>query len=70
MYMVRHWVLILTGRNLSDDVIDISLILLFGGNSGARFDGNNGTPQLTSDGVGLGDRVFRTSFPYLEDPNS
>ena len=60
--------LALTGRNLSDDVIDISLILLFGGNSGARFDGNNGTPQLTSDGVGLGDREFSSTFPYLEDP--
>ena len=60
--------LALTGRNLTDDVIDVSLILLFGGNNGARFDGNNGTPQLTSDGVGVGDRVFSTAFPYLEDP--
>jgi len=58
----------LTGRNLTDDVIDVSLTLMFGGMSGARFDGNNGTPQLTSDGVGLGDREFSSTFPYLEDP--
>lgn len=59
---------LLTGRNLSDDVIDISLTLMFGGTSGTRFDGNNGTPQLTSDGVGPGDRDFSLSFPYLESP--
>lgn len=59
---------VLTGRALSDDVIDISLTLMFGGNDGARFDGNNGTPQLTSDGVGPGDRDFTLAFPYLESP--
>lgn len=59
----------LTGRTLSDDVIDISLILMFGGTSGTRFDGNNGTPQLTSDGVDSGDRDFGLPFPYLEGPN-
>jgi len=60
--------LALTGRALSDDVIDVSLTLMFGGTTGTRFDGNGGTPQLTSDGVGVGDRVFSTTFPYLEDP--
>ncbi|MDT0556812.1 DUF4331 family protein [Patiriisocius hiemis] len=59
----------LTGRNLGDDVIDISLTLMFGGMSGTRFDGNNGTPQLTSDGVDAGDRDFTLGFPYLENPN-
>ncbi len=58
----------LTGRNLTDDVIDISLTLMFGGESGTRFDGNNGTPQLTSDGVGPGNRNFSLPFPYLESP--
>ena len=65
--------LALTGRNLSDDVIDISLTLMFGGADGTRFDGSdtNGdgipdTPQLTSDGAGPGDRDFSLSFPYLE----
>lgn len=62
--------LALTGRKLSDDVIDVSLTLMFGGNDGARFDGNNGTPQLTSDGVGSGSRTFTQGFPYLNAPNS
>lgn len=57
---------VLTGRNLGDDVIDISLTLMFGGTSGTRFDGNNGTPQLTSDGVDIGDRDLTLSFPYME----
>lgn len=59
---------LLTGRRLSDDVVDISLILTFGGVNGSRFDGNNDTPQLTSDGVGPGDRDFGLPFPYLETP--
>ncbi len=58
----------LTGRALSDDVIDVSLILLFGGNTGARFDGNNGTPNLVSDNVGLEPGVIQSSFPYLTAP--
>jgi len=58
----------LTGRTLGDDVIDISLTLMFGGTSGTRFDGNNDTPQLTSDGVGPGDRDFGLPFPYQESP--
>lgn len=60
---------VLTGRNLGDDVIDISLTLMFGGTSGARFDGNNGTPQLTSDGVDVGDRDLTLSFPYMSSSN-
>lgn len=59
----------LTGRTLADDVIDVSLTLMFGGTTGTRFDGNNGTPQLTSDGVDSGDRDFGLPFPYLEMPN-
>jgi len=62
--------LALTGRKLSDDVIDVSLTLMFGGNDGARFDGNGGTPQLTSDGVGSGSRTYNQGFPYLNVPNS
>jgi hypothetical protein len=58
----------LTGRTLADDVIDVSLTLMFGGTSGTRFDGNNGTPQLTSDGVGIGNHDFSLPFPYLESP--
>ena len=58
----------LTGRRLNDDVIDVSLILLFGGNSGARFDGQNGTPNLVSDNVGLEAGVTQTAFPYMTAP--
>lgn len=57
---------IFTGRNLSDDVMDITLTLMFGGKTGTRFDGNNDTPQLVTDGVGPGNRDFSLPFPYLE----
>ena len=64
----------LTGRTPQDDVIDVSLILLFGGGDGARFSGqdtdNDGMadlPRLTSDGVGLTATVGAT-FPYLGSP--
>jgi len=64
----------LTGRTLTDDVIDVSLILLFGGAEGDRFDGsdkdmdgNPDTPRLTSDGVALTATVS-TSFPYVGNP--
>ncbi len=55
----------LTGRAIEDDVIDVSLILLFGGNTGARFDGNNGTPNLVSDNVAQEAGTSSTTFPYL-----
>jgi hypothetical protein len=55
----------LTGRTLEDDVIDVSLILLFGGNTGARFDGNNGTPNLVSDNVSQETGTSTNTFPYL-----
>ncbi|WP_124980672.1 DUF4331 family protein [Nonlabens xiamenensis] len=55
----------LTGRTLEDDVIDVSLIVLFGGNSGQRFDGNNGTPNLVSDNVSQEAGTSTSTFPYL-----
>ncbi|AZQ44143.1 DUF4331 family protein [Nonlabens ponticola] len=67
----------LTGRRLTDDVIDVSLILLFGGESGARFDGgegngdddddddSNNVPNLVSDNVGVEDDAVQNTFPYL-----
>lgn len=55
-----------TGRSLSDDVMDITLKLIFGGVNGNRFDGSNDTPQLTTDAIGPGNRDFSLSFPYLE----
>ncbi len=60
--------LVFTGRKLSDDVMDVTLMLMFGGTDGTRFDGNNDTPQLTTDGVDAGNRDFSLSFPYLETP--
>ena len=60
--------LVFTGRYLSDDVMGFTLTLMFGGADGTRFDGNNGTPQLTTDAVGPGDRDFTLPFPYLEGP--
>ncbi len=64
----------LTGRTPSDDIIDVSLILLFGGMEGERFsgqdiddDGIQDLPRLTSDGVGLTADISST-FPYLGNP--
>ncbi len=53
---------VLTGRTLSDDVIDVSLTLVFGGPTG----GSN--PALTSDHVAHNDKPFLTSFPYEASP--
>ena len=53
---------VLTGRTLSDDVIDVELTLLFGGPTG----GDN--PGLTSDHVNGNDKPFLTSFPYEASP--
>jgi len=64
----------LTGRRPQDDVIDVSLILRFGGMEGNRFsgqdtndDGMADLPRLTSDGVGL-TATIGTEFPYLGAP--
>lgn len=53
---------VLTGRALGDDVIDVELILIFGGPMAAD------NPGLTSDNVGSNDKAFLTSFPYLASP--
>ncbi|MFV8225281.1 DUF4331 family protein [Christiangramia aquimixticola] len=58
----------LTGRTLQDDVIDISLILLFGGETGARFNGEGGLPQLVTDGVAITANNITSSFPYIGAP--
>ena len=50
---------VLTGRALADDVIDVELILIFGGPTNAM------NPGLTSDNVGANDKAFTTTFPYL-----
>ena len=53
---------VLTGRTLADDVIDVELILIFGGSTGAS------NPGLTSDNVGTNDKPFLAAFPYLATP--
>ena len=54
----------LSGRNLSDDVIDIELkFLIFGGPTG------NSNPQLTSDHVDANDKAFLSTFPFMASPN-
>lgn len=50
---------VLTGRNLTDDVISTELLLIFGGPTGAE------KPGLTDDHVSTNDKPFLTSFPYL-----
>ena len=53
---------VLTGRALTDDVIDVSLTLVFGGPTGAS------NPTLTSDHVNGNDKPFLASFPYEAAP--
>jgi hypothetical protein len=50
---------VLTGRALADDVIDVELLLIFGGEDGSS------NPGLTSDNVDANDKAFTVSFPYL-----
>lgn len=53
---------VLTGRALADDVIDVELLLIFGGPTGAD------NPNLTSDHVDANDKEFLSSFPFLASP--
>jgi len=54
---------VLTGRKPSDDVIDVELILIFGGPEATA----NGA--VTSDHVDANDKEFLTTFPYLATPH-
>lgn len=53
---------VLTGRNLTDDVIDDNFTLIFGGPNGTS------NPGLTSDHVDKNDKDFSNSFPYEASP--
>ncbi len=59
------------GRALTDDVVDISLGIVFGTTVSALglapADGNQ-IPTLTSDNVGAGGKHFIGTFPYLGAP--
>ena len=52
----------LSGRALADDVIDVELLLIFGGPTGAS------NPTLTKDNINANDKAFAASFPYLATP--
>ncbi len=54
---------VLTGRASADDVIDVELLLLFGGPAGTS------NPGLTKDNVNANDKAFLTVFPYLASAN-
>lgn len=53
---------VLTGRKLDDDVINVELLLIFGGPMGTS------NPALTNDNVNANDKTFLASFPYLATP--
>ena len=53
---------LLTGRTLADDVIDVELLLIFGGPAGSA------NPGLTSDHVNANDKTFLSDFPYMASP--
>ena len=54
------------GRRLPDDVVDISLMVVFGNILGNN---NNVSPGLVTDNV-PSDSPFRTTFPYLAPANT
>lgn len=54
---------VLTGRALADDVIDVELLLIFGGPNGME------NPGLTGDNVDANDKAFSNTFPYLAGPH-
>jgi len=54
------------GRKLTDDVVDLALLAVFGDPFGA--DPTHTTPSLTTDNV-ANDSQFLTAFPYVGVPN-
>jgi Domain of unknown function (DUF4331) len=59
------------GRKLTDDVVDISLGVVFGTTVsalGLAPDDGKAIPSLTSDNVGAGGKRFTSTFPYLGAP--
>lgn len=59
------------GRKLIDDVVDISLYVVFGtaiSDLGLAPDDGQAKPSYTSDNVGPGAKHFLNAFPYLGDP--
>src|SRR5262249_14505435 len=59
------------GRKLTDDVVDISLYVIFGtavSDLGLAPPDGNQIPALTSDNVGFGGKHYLGTFPYLGEP--
>ncbi len=59
------------GRKLTDDVVDISLGIVFGNtipSLGLAPNDNKAIPSLTSDNVGPESKNFQGTFPYLGNP--
>jgi hypothetical protein len=59
------------GRELTDDVVDMSLGVVFGSTIsalGLAPDDGKQIPTLTSDNVGSGGKQFTNTFPYLGAP--
>jgi hypothetical protein len=54
------------GRKLTDDVVDLALLAVFGDPFGA--DPTHTTPSLTTDNV-ANDSQFLAAFPYVGNPN-
>ncbi|MEN7546415.1 DUF4331 family protein [Rapidithrix thailandica] len=58
---------VLNGRGLSDDVVDVTLILALAGNDLNNL--NDTQKGLISDNVQANDKAFLTQFPYLASPH-
>ncbi|MEQ9426424.1 MAG: DUF4331 family protein [Cyclobacteriaceae bacterium] len=58
---------VLNGRGLSNDVVDVTLILTFAGDDLANL--SDLQSGLIGDGVAANDVSFSTDFPYLADPH-
>jgi hypothetical protein len=59
------------GRKLSDDVVDTSLGIVFGGTIpalGLAADDGHESPSFTSDNVDDSGKHFQSTFPYLGEP--
>jgi hypothetical protein len=56
------------GRKLSDDVVDLALLAVFGDPFGADPDGAAGKEALTTDNVAV-DSPTLPDFPYVGEPN-
>jgi len=57
------------GRKLTDDVVDLALLAVFGDPFGLDPQGAQGTAALTTDNVAFDSPGITTTFPYLAPPN-